>query len=123
MYNIFQRSKRVRKNRGKKHHTMATKISGYKFLFNFLYFVFQTDQEEFCQMLWISAHAFEYILGHIRIKIFKKDTPFRKAIPPEERLSVTLKFLATGGLSLKWYMKIAHNNLINSRVQCCHKGA
>lgn len=57
---------------------------------------FQSDPEEFCRMLRMPPFAFEFILEKIRHKITKKNTQMRKAIPPEERLSVTLKFLATG---------------------------
>ena len=39
---------------------------------------------------------FEFLLYAIGLKIAKKDTIFRKAIPIQERLGVILRFLATG---------------------------
>lgn len=47
-------------------------------------------------MLRMSPAAFEFILKKIEKRILRKDTHMRNAISPEERLSVTLKYLATG---------------------------
>lgn len=44
----------------------------------------------------MSFEDFEYLLHKTEPYITKKDTNFRKAIPPQERLALTLRFLATG---------------------------
>lgn len=44
----------------------------------------------------MSASDFEYLLNKIGPKIAKQDTNMRKCIPAQERLAVTLRFLATG---------------------------
>jgi len=44
----------------------------------------------------MSSIDFEYLINLIGAKISKKNTNFRKAIPVQERLGVTLRFLATG---------------------------
>ncbi|KAJ8937644.1 hypothetical protein NQ318_002158 [Aromia moschata] len=49
--------------------------------------------ENFCR---ISATDFEYLLNKIGPVIAKNDTNMRDSIPVQERLAVTLRFLATG---------------------------
>ncbi|KAJ8939441.1 hypothetical protein NQ318_010625 [Aromia moschata] len=44
----------------------------------------------------MSATDFEYLLNKIGPEISKMDTNMRKCIPVQERLAVTLRFLATG---------------------------
>lgn len=44
---------------------------------------------------------YQNLLEIITPKIIKKDTHLRKAISPSERLTLTLRFLATG----KWFNK------------------
>ena len=44
----------------------------------------------------MSPDRFHHLLGLVQEKISKKDTKFRKAISAEERLIITLRFLATG---------------------------
>ncbi|CAH1979631.1 unnamed protein product [Acanthoscelides obtectus] len=57
----------------------------------------------------MSMEDFNFILNHIREIISKSDTKFRKAIPCDERLAVTLRFLATGDsyVSLQYLFKIS----------------
>ncbi len=61
----------------------------------------------FCRM---SAEDFEFLLNKIGPKIMKKDTNMRESIPAQERLAVTLRFLATGDnfRSLGYLFKISH---------------
>ncbi|CAI6361331.1 unnamed protein product [Macrosiphum euphorbiae] len=47
----------------------------------------------FCRM---PPATFDVLLEMITPMIKKEDTNFRKAIPPQERLALTLHFLATG---------------------------
>nr|CAI5826524.1 unnamed protein product [Callosobruchus analis] len=49
--------------------------------------------QNFCRM---SSYDLECLLGQVAPRIQKEDTNYRQAIPPMERLLVTLRFLATG---------------------------
>ncbi|BES88128.1 protein Hydra magnipapillata [Nesidiocoris tenuis] len=44
----------------------------------------------------MSAVQFESLLDLVKHQIVKRDTKFRAAIPPHDRLMVTLRFLASG---------------------------
>uniref|UniRef100_I3JLH2 DDE Tnp4 domain-containing protein n=1 Tax=Oreochromis niloticus TaxID=8128 RepID=I3JLH2_ORENI len=54
------------------------------------------DMRGFRDLLRMSVEDFNYLLERVSPAIIKKDTHLRKAISPRERLSVTLRFLATG---------------------------
>lgn len=54
------------------------------------------DKERFINCCRMSPVTFDRLLALIEPKIKKEDTRFRKAIPPNERLALTLRFLATG---------------------------
>lgn len=57
----------------------------------------------------MTSSDFEGLLDKIAHIIQKRDTPFRSAIPPHERLAVTLRFLGTGDSyhSLSYTFKIS----------------
>ena len=65
----------------------------------------------------MSAADFEFLLQKIGPFIHKQDTSMRKAIPIEQRLAVTLRFLASGDsfVSLEYTFKIS-NQLIGKIV-------
>lgn len=65
--------------------------------------------QNFCRM---SSEDFEFILTKIGPKI-KQDTNMRKAIPIQERLAVTLRFLATSDsfVSLEYLFRISHQSI------------
>jgi len=56
------------------------------------------------QYLRMSKENFNWLLTKISARIEKSDTRFRQAISPAEKLSVTLRFLATGKKAIKLYL-------------------
>lgn len=52
------------------------------------------DKDTSCMR--VLKYCFDVFLSYIRDDIQKKDTTSRAAIPPEQRLAVTLMYLATG---------------------------
>ncbi|XP_068759068.1 uncharacterized protein [Montipora capricornis] len=54
------------------------------------------DPEAFRQFHRLDRESFDTILAKIAPLITKKDTLMRRSIPPGEKLSITLRFLATG---------------------------
>lgn len=74
--------------------------------------------ENFCRM---SAEDFEYLLSNIAPKIAKQDTNMRQAIAANDRLAVTLRFLATGDsfTSLAYLFKISHQSISNIVPEVC----
>ncbi|KAK7160675.1 hypothetical protein R3I93_008363 [Phoxinus phoxinus] len=55
-----------------------------------------TDRSGFRELLRMTSEDFEYILQKVEPLIWKANTKFRMAISAKDRLSVTLRFLATG---------------------------
>lgn len=64
---------------------------------------------------------FEFLLSSIEPIIAKQDTTFRKAIPAQERLALTLRFLATGDSysSLQYLFKIAKQTISKIVPEVC----
>ena len=54
------------------------------------------DPETFCQFHRLDRESFDKVLEKVTPLISKKDTQMRCALKASERLSVTLRFLATG---------------------------
>nr|XP_055051363.1 uncharacterized protein LOC129437215 [Misgurnus anguillicaudatus] len=54
------------------------------------------DRTGFRELLRMTAEEFDFLLGRVQHLITKQDTKMRRAILPRERLSLTLRFLATG---------------------------
>ncbi|KTG37151.1 hypothetical protein cypCar_00035173, partial [Cyprinus carpio] len=55
-----------------------------------------TDENGFGELLRMTAEEFEFLLQMVGPLITKQHTKMRRAISPRDRLSVTLRFLATG---------------------------
>ncbi|KAG0429118.1 hypothetical protein HPB47_023945 [Ixodes persulcatus] len=55
-----------------------------------------SDPEEYRRLLRVSREQFLQLLSRVGPRIARQDTVMRRAIPPETRLQVTLRFLATG---------------------------
>jgi hypothetical protein len=73
-------------------------------------FNFQAVSVFYTNFTRVSTSEFGFLIHLIGEKIAKKDTAFRKAISIEERLALTLCFLASGDsyVSLQYIFKISH---------------
>ena len=61
----------------------------------------------------MDSETFDELLKRVGPLMTHQDTRFRKAIPPSERLALTLRFLATG-MYAKWnIIKQKHNIMMN----------
>jgi hypothetical protein len=68
---------------------------------------------------------FEFLINLIAPNIAKKDTTFRAAVLVEERLAVTLRFLATGDsyTNLQYLFKVLKQEIGQSIPQVCQAPA
>jgi len=69
----------------------------------------------------MSATDFEYLINKVGPFIVKIDTSMRKAIHVQERLAVTLRFLATGDSfkSLSFLFKISSQTVSRCVYETC----
>ena len=58
------------------------------------------DEDLYRNVIRMTPNQFQIILEKVTPLIKKKDTNFRKAISPAERLTATLRYLATGKMRL-----------------------
>lgn len=56
----------------------------------------ETEPEDYRNFLRMNQESFDCLLELVRPKIGKKDTNMRQAIPATQRLSITLRYLASG---------------------------
>ena len=54
------------------------------------------DEEGYRKFMRLNKHQFHEILELVRPAITRQDTNMRKAVTAEERLAITLRYLATG---------------------------
>ena len=73
------------------------------------------------RFLRMSPERFEHLLSLVGPLIQKEDTRFRRSISPEERLAVTLRFLATGDAqqSLSFSFRIGKSTLSKVISETC----
>jgi hypothetical protein len=69
----------------------------------------------------MSPTEFECLIHLIGEQIFREDTTFRKAIPVQERLAPTLRFLASGEsyVSLQYLFKISKQSITSIVPEEC----
>ncbi|XP_050064956.1 uncharacterized protein LOC126553887 [Aphis gossypii] len=74
--------------------------------------------ENFCRM---SPEDFEYLLNKIGPSITKTDTNMRKSIPIQEKLAVTLRYLASGDsfISLSYMFKFSPQSVSRCVQEVC----
>ncbi|CAH1969326.1 unnamed protein product [Acanthoscelides obtectus] len=79
------------------------------------------DPMQLKNFLRMSAEDFDFLLNLVRNKISRKNTKMRQVISPEERLSLTLRFLATGDSyhSLMYFYRIPVSTIARIVSQCC----
>lgn len=70
-----------------------------------------TDPEMYRTQIRLYPEDFDEILRLVDPLIRKQDTNCRRAIPPHKRLTITLKYLATGKIHLFIYNCLSFNNL------------
>lgn len=77
---------------------------------------FQCDVEEFCRMLRMPPQVFDDLLKEVRHHITRLNTRYRQSISPEERLSITLKYLATGMYEGDGYMSLYCVGIVSESI-------
>ncbi|KAG0423295.1 hypothetical protein HPB47_000919 [Ixodes persulcatus] len=79
-----------------------------------------SDPEEYRRLLRVSREQFLQLLSRVGPRIARQDTVMRRAIPPETRLQVTLRFLATGTSLLRLCLMHLENFLDHAIVRLGH---
>ena len=71
------------------------------------------DTAEFRAMLRMTSETYQVLIEKVRPYIEKRDTFYRKCISVEERVSITLKYLATGesGVSLSQQFRVGRSTV------------
>lgn len=81
----------------------------------------ENDREFHYRYLRMSKERFDHLLSLVRDKITKKDTRLRKAITAEERLVITLRYLASGKSQqdLCWSFRIGRTTVSSIVREVC----
>ncbi|XP_061578688.1 uncharacterized protein LOC133444800 [Cololabis saira] len=79
------------------------------------------DRSGFRELLRMTAEEFDFLLGKVEHLIRKRDTKMRLAISARERLSLTLRFLATGETfqSLRFQYRIGTSTVSQIVMETC----
>ncbi|XP_023239130.1 protein ANTAGONIST OF LIKE HETEROCHROMATIN PROTEIN 1-like [Centruroides sculpturatus] len=79
------------------------------------------DPTSYRRWLRLTKSQFEHLLNEISPRIQKQDTNFGKPISPAERLTVTLRFLATGSTfrDLSWEFRIGARTISYIVTETC----
>ncbi|KAL2092943.1 hypothetical protein ACEWY4_010255 [Coilia grayii] len=81
----------------------------------------ETDRRGFRELLRMDVEDFNFLLEKVKPHIQRKDTTLRKAITARQRLSVTLRFLATGESfrSLSFQYRIGRSTIGQIVTETC----
>ena len=73
----------------------------------------QEDVPGYKNFMRLEPMMFQELINRVSGRILKKDTWYRKAIPPGLKLAITLRHLATGDSyhSLMYGFRVAHNTI------------
>lgn len=73
----------------------------------------EEDVPAFKNFVRMEPRMFQEVLTRLGERIEKKDTWYRKAIPPGLKLAITIRYLATGASyhSLMYNFRVAHNTI------------
>ncbi|XP_074027870.1 uncharacterized protein [Leptinotarsa decemlineata] len=115
---LNKRKKEKRKRRwSKEWYKMRNRFS-HDHLIRFLRISEPDDYRNFLRM---DGESFDYLLELVRSDIEKKDTNMREAIPASQRLSITLRYLASGAdlEDLKFTCAIAPQTLESIIMETC----
>lgn len=79
------------------------------------------DQFSFRNFLRMDEDTFRLLLSMVETKIAKQDTRLRKSISPDEKLSATLRFLATGESyqSMEYHTRLSKSFLCYAVPEVC----
>ena len=80
----------------------------------------EVDREQFFKFIRMSPNRFDHLLGLIA-PIITKDDSIRATIPPEERLAITLRFLACGETqqALSQYFQVGKSTVSKILEEVC----
>lgn len=79
------------------------------------------DSAGYREFFRLNSQQFQFLLDKIASRISKKETFLRPSIKPEERLAVTLRYLATGETfkSLEYSFRISRTLISSIIIECC----
>ena len=113
-----KKSKRKRNRRWSKEWYKLRSRFTHEHLLNFLR---STEPDDYKNFLRMDEEGFQTLLELVRPDIQKKDTVMREAIPASQRLSITLRYLASGMdlEDMKFMCAIAPQTLENIIIETC----